>query len=476
MEKMSGSFVIKRRLLKVEKVIGENSIKKSVEADVTLPYKVIKVFDVMANTKDVESEVRHGGVDISGTIHKQLFVVDKGDLVQHVAEDVPFQVYVPVKHAQADMNVQVDVRILEVDTDLINARTVQQTVLLDIFVKVTVTEQIEVVTDVRGKHLKVKKEFLKVDSVVGEDLVYETVSPTFTLPITAKKIFRIQAKLQDVTAETRHDSVTLRGMIHKQIYFVDEGDLVRHAREDIPFTKTINIPGARPDMDVMFRAKVTVEDAELLDAPSRRLSQTMVIEAFVKVTETLQLDVVVDVKGKNIKVKKKLLKVESVVVDVLQTEMLRAVAKLPVQAQKIFEIVGKIVDLETEARHGQVLVKGVLHKQLFFVDPANLLRHAFEDVPFRFVKTAPGTSPGMNVLARVRIIGNIKHKIVDRQGMKIEQTALLEVFVKVTRTVQLEVVVDVKKEFPQHPEYPQHPERPQHPPDHSPHGAGEGTV
>lgn len=450
---MSGGLVVERRLLKVEKVIGENSIKKSVEADVTLPYKVIKVFDVMANTEDVESEVRDRGVDISGTIHKQLFVVDKGDLVQHVAEDVPFHVHVPVKDARAGMNVQVDIRILEVNTDLVNARTVQQTVLLDIFVKVTVTEQIEVVTDVRGKNLIVKKELLKVDSVVGEDLVYETVSPTFTLPITAKKIFRIQAKLQDVTAEARHDSVTLRGTIHKQIYFVDEGDLVRHTREDIPFTTTINIPRARSGMDVMFRANVTVENAELIDAPSRKLSQTMVIEAFVKVTEALQIEVVVDVKGKNIEVKKKLLKVDSVVEDVLQTETLRAVATLPVQAQKIFEIMGKIIDLESEARRGQVLVKGVLHKQLFFVDPANLLRHAFEDVPFRFLKTVPGSCPGMNVLARVRIIGEIKHKIIDRQGMKIEQTALLEVFVKVTRMVQLEVVVDVKKILPQHPHH-----------------------
>ena len=167
-----------------------------------------------------------------------------------------------------------------------------------------------------------------------------------------------------------------------------------------------------------------------------------------KVTESLQIKVVVDVKGKHISVRKKLLKVESVVVDVLQTETLRSVVTLPVQASKIFEIMGKIVDLETEARRDQVLVKGVLHKQVFFVDPSNLLRHAFEDVPFRFMKSAPGARPGMNVQVHVRIIGEIKHKIVDKQGKKVEQTAILEVFVKVTRTVQLDVVVDVKKVFP----------------------------
>lgn len=445
---MSGGLVIERRLLKVEKVVGENTVKKSIEADVALPFKIIKVFDVLASVENVEAEVRVGGVDVSGTIKKQLFVVDKGDLVHHVEEELPFQVFVPVSGAEPDMNVQVDVRVIEVDTTLVNAETVQQTVLLDIFVKVTITEQIEVVTDVRNKDLVVKKELLKVDSVVGEDLVSQTITPTVTLPITAKKIFRIQATVQDVTAEARFDSVILRGKIHKQIFFVDEGDLVRHAREDIPFTKTIEIPGARPEMHVQFKVKVTVEDAEIIDAPSRKLRQTLLIEAFVKVTESLQLEVVVDVKGRHIVVSKKLLKVESVVVDVLQTETVRAVVTLPVQAIKIFEILGSIVDLEAEARTDQVLVKGVLHKQIFFVDPGNLVRHTFEDVPFRFMKSAPGARPGMNVQVHVRIVGEIKHKIIDEQGKKVEQTAVLEIFVKVTRTVQLEVVVDVQKVFP----------------------------
>lgn len=445
---MSGGLVIERRLLKVEKVVGENTVKKSIEADVALPFKIIKVFDVLASVENVEAEVRVGDVDVSGTIKKQLFVVDKGDLVHHVEEELPFQVFVPVSGAEPDMNVQVDVRVIAVDTTLVNAETVQQTVLLDIFVKVTITEQIEVVTDVRNKDLVVKKELLKVDSVVGEDLVSQTITPTVTLPITAKKIFRIQATVQDVTAEARFDSVILRGKIHKQIFFVDEGDLVRHAREDIPFTKTIEIPGARPEMHVQFKVKVTVEDAEIIDAPSRKLRQTLLIEAFVKVTESLQLEVVVDVKGRHIVVSKKLLKVESVVVDVLQTETVRAVVTLPVQAIKIFEILGSIVDLEAEARTDQVLVKGVLHKQIFFVDPGNLVRHTFEDVPFRFMKSAPGARPGMNVQVHVRIVGEIKHKIIDEQGKKVEQTAVLEIFVKVTRTVQLEVVVDVQKVFP----------------------------
>jgi hypothetical protein len=445
---LPNGLIVERRLLKVERVIGETTVRRTVETDIVLPFKIIKIFDVIANVMDVQTEVGVGGVDITGVIHKQLFVVDRGDVVRHLDEDVPFQVFVPVAGAAPGMNVQVDIRVISVDTSLIDPLTVRQMIILEIFVKVTVTEQIEVVVDVRDTDIIVKKELLKVDSVVGEDLIMQTFTPTVTLPITAKKIFRILPTVRDVTAEVRFDTVILRGVIHKQVFFVDEGDLVRHATEDIPFTRTVDIPGARPGMHVQFNVKVIVQEFELIDPPSRLLRQVLVIEAFVKVTETLQLEVVVDVQGKFIVVTKKLLKVEAVVVDVLQQETLRAVVTLPVQAIKVFEIVGRIVNLQAEARFDQVVVRGILHKQIFFVDPGNLVRHAREDIPFTFVKMAPGARPGMNVQVSARIVGDIRHRIVDTQGLRLEQTAVIEIFVKVTRTVQLEVVTDVRRVIP----------------------------
>ena len=146
---------------------------------------------------------------------------------------------------------------------------------------------------------------------------------------------------------------------------MDEGDLVRHASEDISFTRTVDIPGARHGMDAQVDVSVAMEDFELHRTPGKKLRQTLVVEAFVKVTETLQLKVVVDAKGPGIKVIRRLLKVESVVVDVLQQETIRATANLPQKPTKILEIVAEVVGLEAEVRKDQVMVKGILHKQIF---------------------------------------------------------------------------------------------------------------
>ena len=441
-DKKVSDLIVKRRLLKVDRVIGEDTVRETVEADIKLPFKILKIYEIIASVTDVETEVEEGGVMVSGVIHKQLFVVDKGDVVRHVPEDVTFSAFVDIPGVTSDMDAQVDVRILTVDTEVTEDGTkVRQTVVLEIFVKVTVTKQIEVVVDVEGKDIVVKKDLLKVDSVVGEDTKAFTLTPTVTLPITAKKIFKIIPSVRDVEAEVKDGTVIVRGVVHKQVFLVDEGDLVRHASEDIPFTQAVDIPGARPNMDVQVRVSVALEDYELIDPPSRKLRQTLVLEAFVKVTEMLQLDVVVDVKGPGIDVVKKLLKVESVVVDVRQKETIKSTVTLPQKPTKILEVVASIVNLNAEARTDQVVVKGILHKQIFFVDAAgDLLRHFREDVPFTFVKTAKGARPGMNVQVRAGIVGEVRTKL---DGKELEQIAVIDIFAKVTRTVQLEVVVDV---------------------------------
>jgi spore coat assembly protein SafA len=459
--KILSGLKIDRRLLKVERVIGETTVRESVEAEIVLPFKIEKIFEVIANVTDIETEIRDEGVLVTGLIDKQLFVVDRGDLVRHVPEEVAFRAFIDVKKAKPEMNELVKVRILTVDTELTGPDTVRQTIILEIFVKVTVTEQIEVVVDVKGKDIKVKKELLKVDHVVGEDTLQEAITRTVTLPITAKKIFRILPTVQDVVAEVKDGTVLVRGVVHKQIFLVDEGDLVRHASEDIPFTKAVDIPGAKQGNDVQVNVSVSLDEYELIDPPTPKLRQTVIIEAFVKVTETLQIEVVVDVSGKGIEAVKKLLKVESVVVDLLQRETIRETVMLPVEAIKIFEILGEVVNLEAEARKGQVSVRGTLHKQIFFVDRTNLVRHTREDIPFRLVKNAPGALPDMNVLVRARIIGDIVYRLLDEQGKKLEQTAVIEVFVKVTRTVQLEVVVDVKGAHPGPPKPPRPPGPPE---------------
>jgi spore coat assembly protein SafA len=436
--------LVEKRLLKVDKAIGETLVKKAVDTTVTLPIAAARIFDIAASVTNIRGEVREGGVLVTGTIKKQLYIADEGDLVRHVPEEIPFREFVPVEGARPRLNAHVRASVIDVDTTLIdNGNKVQQEVLLEIFVKVTEIQQIEVVTDVKGgpKDLMVETRLLKVHSVVGEDSVSEVVQKTAELPITAKQIFQVIAEVRDVETEAQGDRVVVKGIVHKQIFLMDEGDLVRHVSEDVPFSVVVTIPGARPGFDVQADVAAIVDRFELLDPPGQKLRQTIVLDIFVKAAEILQLDAVSDVKGEGIEAFKKLLIVDEVGVDVFETATVAAEVELPMEAEKIFRIMAEITNVETEIVNGRVIVRAVLQQQLFFVDKDGFLRHMREDVPFQVVANAPGAEPGMKVQARLRLNGDIDFDLVN--GKLVQQKAVIDAFLKVTRTVQLEVAVDV---------------------------------
>ncbi len=448
---MNTALDVKRQLLKVDKVIGETTERKIIDSEITLPIQATKIFDIVANLTNVKGEVKEGGVMVTGIIKKQLFVVDEGNLVKHVPEEVPFRQFVDVEGAQPNLNEQIRVNIIDIESQLVTDTKVRQEVLLEIFVKVTEVQQLKVVTDVTGgpKDLEVDKKLLKVDSVVGEDRVSETIKKTAELPITAKKIFQIVGEVRDEQTEVKEDVVIVRGVVHKQIFLVDEGDLVRHVTEDVPFSVTVDIPGAQPDFDVQVDVEAVVDEFQLEDPPGRNLRQTIVLDIFVKVSEVLQKEVVIDVSGTSIQVDKKLLKVEQVVADVTERETINSDVELTIGAEKIFRIISEITDEETDIENGKVIVRAVLHKQIFFVDQNGLLRHQREDVPFQIVANVPEAVKDMNVQVRLRLIGDIDFDLIDKK--KVSQTAVIEAFIKVSETEQIKVVLDVTFEKPPKP-------------------------
>lgn len=440
---MFHEFEVKRRLLKVDKVVAETTEKKTIVSEFTLPLRAKKIFDVVARLNDVEAQARQDGVTVRGEIRKQLFIVDEGDLIRHVDEEEAFEQFIQLQNVQPGMRVQVNARIVDVNVQLINENEVRQEIVLEIFVKVTEVQQLQVITDVIGgpKDLQVDKKLLKVDSVVGEDKVAEVIKETVQLPITAKKIYEIVPEVTNVQTEVVNDAVIVRGVVHKQIFLVDEGDLVRHVTEDNLFTVTVPIQGARPGMDVQVDIDAVVDRFQLIDVPGNMLRLTILLNIFVKVTEILQLKIVTDVKGKGIEVDKQLLKVDQVVDEARQREIVDSQVQLPIGAQKIFRIMGEITDVETEIVNGKVIVRAVLHKQIFLVDQSGLLRHVEEDVPFQVIKQLPDAEPQMDVQENLQIIDEIDFQLVEKK--KLEQTAVVEVFVKVTEVEQLDIVVDV---------------------------------
>jgi len=313
-----------KELLKVESVIGEEEKQTEIIADIDFDRhrRPKKVKEIITDVRDVETEVIPDKVIVEGILHKQIiFVEAKTNRVFEMSVDEPFTVSVDIPGAQKDNDVQVDVDVEFVEIDLRNGneddgfRNGRQTAVLSVFVKVTETLQLEVVTDVIGDGIEVERELLRVQGVIGENERQVNIRDEIFIDRPVKKIIETvtDVKIKRKDSKILDDKVIVEGVLCKQIFYVDEcKDAVFEKSVRERFTTFVDVPGAREDEDQTLDIDVEVEfvDHDLPDYPKWicgafeddefdpedfPIKQTVVLAVFAKVTETLQLDVVTDV-------------------------------------------------------------------------------------------------------------------------------------------------------------------------------------
>lgn len=408
--------VVTNPLVKIDVVIGENTRQILSETTLILPVPAIKIRDIVVRVRDLDTQVIENKVIVQGVLHKQIFFVGTDNVVRHIAEDVPFSTFLDIPGALPGMDVQVHPTIEAVIPILLNPTTLLQKIVLEIFIKVTEKRQINIALG--------DGPLVRVNEVVGEGTVQTLEETVVTLDCPAIKVDAIDATVKDITFELIDDKVIIQGIIHKQIFYICEDNIEHHQAEDVPFSVFVDIPGATAGMDVQVHPTVEFV-AFTLETPTT-LRQKVVLEIFVKVTERVQLQVALGTGP--------LVKVEAVRGENTQQFLSETIVTLPVPAIKVREIDAKVENITTEILEDKVIIQGTIHKQIYFIDTNNVEREFTELVPFSTFIDVPGAEEGFNVevVARIEFVGfNLLNEV------ELEQKVVVELFVKVTETVQI---------------------------------------
>ncbi len=256
-----------------------------------------------------------------------------------------------------------------------------------------------------------------------------TATENVILPLAAVKVRNVVAKVVDLVTEIIPNKVIVQGTVHEQLFFVGTDGIVHHLADDIPFSTFLDIPGIVPGMNAQVSAVIEEVITELA-TDGLSILKKIIIEVFVKITETVQVNLS---PGSG-----PLLFLQQVVGENSTQKLIETDLSLFTPALKIDEITGVIQDITVEIINNKVIIQGILHKQIFFVDTANLGRHQAEDIPFSLFVDILGAAPGMDVQVHPRIEA-IFFKLIDPTTVR--QKAILEFFVKVTEATEQQVAV-----------------------------------
>ncbi|SJZ74760.1 DUF3794 and LysM peptidoglycan-binding domain-containing protein [Selenihalanaerobacter shriftii] len=458
----------KEETVRVEYVIGEDTVRESVTEELVVPDPkpdIERVLEVTAEANEVDTLIEDGGVDLTGEIEVGvLYVADIEDPEEpqqpvHFFEGIiTFDNFVDIPGSEAGMHVITDVRVIRTSYDLIDERTVRVTVTIKKFVKVVEFRQVTVITEVLGlEDGIVEEELLRLNDVVGENTVKSVVKGEIDVPPQKppiERVLRAQAEVEDNPEVTiTEDAVIVEGDIDVGVVYVGdtaEGDQPVHFVEGaIDFSKVIDIPGAMVD-DMSAFADVTVKrvTAEAIDEDTLKVE--VVLEVFVKVTEPVQVTVVVDVESDRVEVERELLRVEEVIGENTMSETITDNINIPPtkpDVEQVLEANAMVLDIDSTVEEGGVMVEGEIEGTALYVadledpDAPQQPVHFVEDIiDFDNFVQVTGAEDGMNAYANVSI-KRVRSSLLNQRT--IELVIALRKFVKVVQFRQLEIVTDL---------------------------------
>lgn len=386
-----------------------------------LEFPATKIKNIHAVVEDVTIEIIPDKVLIQGVIHKQVFFVGQDDLIHHQEERLPFSTFIEVPGAQPGMEAIVDITIEHIKAVLTpQGDAIHQKVLIMVAVEVVEWEQIELPP-------AEEEPLFKMEQVIGDAVEQILVEKILELDVAAIKVTEIQAQVINVQGKILPDKVIIQGEVEEQVFFIDEEGMSRHQGAIIPFSLFIDLPGAQPGMNLQVVATIEHIKSSLVEE-GQILEQEIIIEFFIKVTETVQIPVNPGIGP--------LVRLEQVVNEGQDQFMEVEDFSLPFPAVKIREIQAEVLDISTSILQDKLLIQGVIHKQLFYIDEEDIERHQGEDVSFSHFLDLPGIAPGMNVQV-IPTIEHIKKELLPNNI--VHQKIVIALFAKVTETVRMQV-------------------------------------
>ncbi|MEW5761825.1 MAG: SPOCS domain-containing protein [Bacillota bacterium] len=298
--------------------------------------------------------------------------------------------------------------------------------------------------------MSIKTERLKVKQVVGEKTKQVAVRSRITIPTPkppADQVLNARAQAEVTQTEIIKDKVLVEGLITIHVTYVSTspGQPVHHVEQELQFTEAVEIKGAEPDMDVYTEVTVEKVRAHVDETNPLVIVVTVILKLFVKVTKTVEVDVVVEAPPENQPVKKKV-QVEEVIAageaQVVVTEQVTLPAVKP-DIREVLDVLSDLTITQKEVLTDKVVVEGTLTVQVIYVStaPEQPVHHAHFQIPFTQFIEVPGAEPDMQVDIQAKIEDVEAQRKTNRE---LAIDAVLSLKAEVTATREMTIVVDIK--------------------------------
>ncbi|SES94695.1 LysM domain-containing protein [Natronincola peptidivorans] len=405
-------------LLKVDKLVGENTVQAIIEGDILAPDAkpdITRVVAMDGNIQVNKQETQDNKILVEGNLQfKVLYASDKGEEpLYSIDSSTDFKEVIELEGITPQMKNEVTAEVEHIDYTLNNERKIGVKAVINMAGKVAEETQVEITKDLEGmEDIEVLKETLQYTDIIGTNSSDTLVKDAFELEADLpemKEILKWYATPVEKETKITDGKVIVGGNLIIEVLYIgeEEEQPLNVIKKEMPFTHFIEIPEAYNDMGYKLKMKteeIYTDIKENADGERKILEVEGIVHIEATVMENQKREVVVDAyspsKGLNLEKSRLELK-ENLGIhrsQVLLRETIDLPANHPPMAQ-IFSINAKPIVTDYSIIENKAMLEGVLETTIIYTSEEGIqpIYSYMQEIPFRHPIEIDGLTSEMNV-------------------------------------------------------------------------------
>ena len=436
----------------VNHIIAQKTETVIVEGDSIIPDIKPDILNAISTSGTVciyKKEINEGKVRLDGCIDTYVMYLadDENNSIRGVNVNLDFTQVIDVPNAMPEMNLDTEVKLKNIECKVINGRKIGIKAFLEINIKVTTNEDIDIINNVNLKGIQMLNKNLNINSLIGRGSTKVYAKDTIVIDNidNLAEIMKADLHISNKDVKISYNKILAKADLNVRLLYLTDDNRMNTVESVIPVMGFIDMPDVTEEnvCDTKYEIKNVVIKPN--NAEDHSVYVEVEIEIYCEVYRNQEINIIQDLYSPtmNIMFTQKQIKIMQRKENVQSTCNIREKQTIPELAgNKIYDVTTNVDITKQTVLNDRILYEGEVTLNYIFnssngVDTKEIV------VPFNFNVDFPGVNQNSNIETNIEM-GAQDFVITSDDSIDVKIDIIFNV--TMAKSADINIIDDIKEE------------------------------
>lgn len=436
----------------VNHIIAQKTETVIVEGDSIIPDIKPDILNAISTSGTIciyKKEINEGKVRLDGCIDTYVMYLadDENNSIRGVNVNLDFTQVIDVPNAMPEMNLDTEVKLKNIECKVINGRKIGIKAFLEINIKVTTNEDIDIINNVNLKGIQMLNKNLKINSLIGRGSTKVYAKDTLVIDNidNLAEIMKADLHISNKDVKISYNKILAKADLNVRLLYLTDDNRMNTVESVIPVMGFIDIPDVTEENVCNTKYEIKNVVIKPNNAEDHSVYVEVEIEIYCEVYRNQEINIIQDLYSPtmNIMFTQKQIKIMQRKENVQSTCNIREKQTIPELAgNKIYDVTTNVDITKQTVLNDRILYEGEVTLNYIFnssngVDTKKIV------VPFNFNVDFPGVNQNSNIETNIEM-GAQDFVITSDDSIDVKIDIIFNV--TMAKSAEINIIDDIKEE------------------------------